>query len=280
MVAARTRLTVLGRSFVGEVQSKRITFLAASLAYYAFVSLIPTVLLLFVAVSTLGGSDLAARVVGTASGVLSSSGQQLVRDAISNQRGAGGATVVSVVVLLWSALKVFRGLDIAFSQAYGRTAGGIVGQLLNGLVALAAVVVGLGVTIAVGALIALSPVDVVFDGVSAVATLGTLASFVAFTTTLLPLYYLLPGRDITIREALPGAAFTAVGWTALQTGFRIYAAYAGEFEAYGVIGGALLLVTWLYFACFILLLGVVLNAVLAGRTAEIDREHVGSEPHR
>ena len=55
-----------------------------------------------------------------------------------------------------------------------------------------------------------------------------------------------------------------MGWTALATGFSLYAAVAGGFQLYGVIGGVLLLVTWFYFAGNVLLVGAVLNAVLAG----------------
>lgn len=84
---------------------------------------------------------------------------------------------------------------------------------------------------------------------------------------LYPLYYFLPSEDVSVREALPGAIFTALGWTLFQTIFRVYAANAGN-PAYGISGGALLLATLLYFGSLILLLGVALNAILAGRIDE------------
>lgn len=43
-------------------------------------------------------------------------------------------------------------------------------------------------------------------------------------------------------------------------------------EVYGVIGGVLLLLTWLYFSGFLLLVGGVVNAALAGRTGAPGRE--------
>ncbi|MFC7176850.1 YhjD/YihY/BrkB family envelope integrity protein [Halosegnis marinus] len=61
-----------------------------------------------------------------------------------------------------------------------------------------------------------------------------------------------------------------MGWTALQTGFRVYAGIAGSYEAYGVLGAVLLLITFLYFGGLVLLVGVVLNAVLAGRVEAAD----------
>ena len=270
VVSTSARVTSFGRTFVGEVQDKEITFIAASLAYYAFVSLIPLVLLLLVIVSFAGGQAMADRIAQAAGGALSPSGQGLVSNAISTQTGAGGATVVSLLALLWSALKVFRGLDTAFSRAYGRESPGLATQLKNGLVTLLAVTLGIVITAGVGAAVSLSPVDVTVAGVSAVGLAGTLATLLGLALTLLPLYYFLPGGGVTVREALPGALFTAVGWTVLQIGFRFYAANAGSYEAYGVIGAVLLLVTLLYFAGMILLLGVVLNAVFAGRIGGAD----------
>jgi membrane protein len=268
-VSTRARATAFGRTFVGEVQDKEITFIAASLAYYAFISLIPLILLLLVAISIVGGQAMADRIAAAAGGVLSPSGQGLVTDAISNQSGATGATIASLLALLWSALKVFRGLDTAFSRAYGRQAGGIVTQLKNGLITLLAVVLGIIITVGIGALVALWPVNVTVAGVSTVAVLGTIATLCGLALTLLPLYYFLPGGRVTVGEAVPGAVFTAIGWTILQIVFRFYAARAGNYEAYGVIGGALLLVTLLYFAGMVLLLGVVLNAVRAGHAAGV-----------
>ncbi len=269
-MSASARVTSFGRTFVGEVQDKEITFIAASLAYYAFVSLIPLILLLLVGVSVIGGQGMANSIAATAGGALSPSGQGLVTEAISNQNGAAGATVVSLLALLWSALKVFRGLDTAFSRAYGRESPGLTTQIKNGLLTLLAVVFGIVVTVGVGALVSLAPVDVTVAGVSVVGLAGTLATLLGVSLTLLPLYYFLPGGGVTVREALPGALFAAVGWTILQIGFRLYAANAGSYEAYGVIGAVLLLVTLLYFAGMILLLGVVLNAVLVGRASGTD----------
>jgi hypothetical protein len=166
-------------------------------------------------------------------------------------------------VLLWSGLKLFRGLDVAFATVYRLPQpGGLLQQVLDGLTALAAVTVGVALTVVVGA--AIARFEAVFEGVPLVDVAGTLVLVLSLTLSLFPLYYVLPDQPVGVREALPGALFAAVGWTALQTGFRVYAANAGSFQAYGVLGGALLLVTWLYFGGLILLIGGVLNAVLAG----------------
>ena len=266
-MSTSTRVTSFGRSFVEEVREKEITFIAASIAYYAFVSLIPLLLLLLVTLSVVVDPSTADSVVSSATSSLPASAQDLVSGAIDDQSGAGGATIASFVALLWSALKLFRGLDTAFSRVYGRKSDGIAAQVKNGVVTLATII--LGAIVAVGITVAISfwPLDVTFAGVSATAIIGTLATLLALVIVLLPLYYFLPGDGVTVREAIPGAVLAAVGLTVLQVVFRIYAARAGAFEAYGVLGGVLLLVTVLYFAGMVLLIGVLLNALLAGRVA-------------
>ncbi|PSQ12812.1 hypothetical protein BRC99_04795 [Halobacteriales archaeon QS_7_69_60] len=222
------RAVTVTRGVVNGAQSDRITFIAASLAYYALISLLPLLLLALAAAAALGDAGTVEALVDGASGALGEQAGTLVRDGLAGAAGAGGATVLGLAVLLWSGLKLFRGLDVAFSAVYARPGPeSLLDQLRNGTVALVA---------------------------------GLIAAF-------LPLYYVLPGGKVAVREALPGAVFAAVGWTLLQTGFRAYAGAAGSYETYGALGGVLLLVTFLYVGALLLLLGVVLNAVLAGRAA-------------
>ncbi|MFB6120107.1 MAG: YihY/virulence factor BrkB family protein [Halobacteriaceae archaeon] len=250
---------VAARALLRAVRDSRLTFLAAAVAYYAFVSLVPLFLVSLAVGSALFGDELATYAVETAGGALAPSGEQLLRDAILNADGRTGVGIVSVVVLAWGGLRLFRGLDAAFSQVYGVEAHKSLGrQLLDaatvlsaiGLAAVAAVVVG-GVAPAMHYLPdVLSPLPLV----------------AALTVAFFPMFYVFPDVDVDAREVLPGTVFAAVGWTALTATFGLYASNVGGFALYGVLGAALLLVTWLYLASIIIILGGVLNAVLAGRT--------------
>ena len=254
-----TRQTIRG------VRDDRITFIAASLAYYAFVSLIPLMLLAVVGASLFGGEEFALSLANRAAGAFGPEAGRLVRETLANTAGQAGAGVVGTAVLLWSGLKLFRGMDVAFSTVYGSPLpDSILAQVRNGVVTLGAVGVGIAVTVAVGVALAVLDPTLVVANVDLANVLGNLLLVAGLTVAFLPLYYFLAGK-VTVREALPGALFAAVGWTALESGFRFYAAKAGAYEGYGVLGAVLLLVTFLYFGGLILLVGVVLNAVLAGR---------------
>ncbi|PSQ24585.1 hypothetical protein BRD04_01165 [Halobacteriales archaeon QS_9_67_17] len=270
-----SRLGGVARAVVVAVQSDRITFIAASLAYYAFISLLPLLLLAVVAASVLGGSELAASVGRTATETFGPEAGTLVESALQSATGSGGATVAGTAVLLWSGLKVFRGLDVAFSLVYGTAASQtLVDQLRDGLVALVGVSLGIAVTLAIG--VATARIDRLVAGVDVTGVLGVSLSVVGLSLVFLPLYLVFPDREIGVREAVPGAVFAAIGWTVLQTVFRLYAGTAGSYEAYGVLGGILLLVTFLYLAGLLLLIGAVLNEVLAGRVE--DTEDVEGDP--
>ncbi len=270
------RAATVTRGVVNGARSDRITFVAASLAFYALISLLPLLLLALAAAAALGDAGTVDALVAGATDAFGDQAGALVREALTG--AVGGITLLGAAVLLWSGLKLFRGLDIAFSEVYGRPGPeSILQQLRNGTVALGAVAVGVAGTVVVGALVAGLGVPPELRDADVVAVVGTVGLVAGLTVTFLPLYYLLPGGHIEFREAVPGAVLAAVGWTALQTGFRAYATTAASYEAYGVLGGLLLLVTFLYVGALILLVGAVLNAVLAGRA---DADTGLAEPHQ
>jgi len=250
------------RRVVDVAIDRQVTFLAAAIAYYAFVSLIPALLLLVVVATAVFGEVIAGELVAAAGDFLTPAGEEAVTVAISSAGGRTGASVFGVAVLLWSTLKVFRALDTAFAELYGvKEPPDFVKQLTDAGSVVLAVGVGVGVMVAVGAFVAAA------DAVPALEAVSILALPALLAVVFLPMYYLLPEPPIGLREALPGAAFAAVGWTLLQAGFQLYAVSAAQYQVYGVIGGILLLVTWLYLAATVVVIGGVVNVVLAGRGA-------------
>lgn len=261
---SRHSRTALGavRRVADVAVDRQVTFLAAAIAYYAFVSLVPALLLLVVVATAVFGETIAAELVASAGDFLTPAGEEAVVDAVSSAGGRTGASLLGVGLLLWSTLKVFRGLDTAFVSLYGGDeTPGFLAQIADAASVVVGVGVGIGVMVGVGAFVAAA------EAVPLVEAASVLALPVFLAAVFLPMYYLLPQPRIGVREALPGAAFAAVCWTLLQAGFQLYAAGAAQYQVYGVIGGILLLVTWLYLAAVVVVLGGVVNVVLAGRGA-------------
>ncbi|WP_136718404.1 YihY/virulence factor BrkB family protein [Halorientalis salina] len=237
---------------------RNLTYLAAALAFYAFVSIIPLILLAVAVASFVGGDALVSRVTATFSQQLSSAGQDSVTQALTETSGRGAASVVGFLGLVWSALKLFRGLDHAFDELYLDDADtSLLEQVRNGFVVVVGITCAIGLLVAVGVVLSLLPPEIPF-----IDALGSLLLIGVLGLAFLPIYYVLPPVDVSIRGVFPGAAVAASGWVLLQIGFRIYAGNATRYAAYGVIGAVLLFVTWLYFASIVVLLGGAVNAVL------------------
>lgn len=253
----------LARTVAAEAKNRDVTFLAAAVAYYAFVSLVPLVGLTIAVASFFGEEALEALVLSIVGGLLTESGTDLLTTAVTGETGRGGATFVGIAILSWGTLKSFRGLDRAFSRVYGHdTAESLGDQLQDAVVVVGLIGFGMVVLVGVGVAARLLPEN---DWLSLVAPLGTLVPlFVVF----LPIYYVFPDVELTVREALPGAVFAAVAWTTLGWLFSLYASQAGTYAVYGLLGGVLLAVTWLYFGAIVLMVGAIVNAVLAGRIGD------------
>lgn len=248
-----------GMAIARTATDREISFLAASFAYYAFVSLIPMVILALALGSLIGGQALAEQLVVFAGDFLPQSGEELLLEALTTESGRAQATVVALAVATWGALKVVRGLSLAFDRVYG-SAGkdSLPTQIRDGITVLLAGILALLLMLFLGIVIGLVSGQIPYAGL-----LSWVGLLIGLVLVFVPIYYLLPPTDVELTEILPGALFAAGGWVVLQLGFQVYAANAGQYQAYGVLGAILLFVTWLYFAGILLLLGAVINVVLA-----------------
>jgi membrane protein len=252
----RTWLVDTGREVVVTLRREQLGFLAAAIAYYAFLATVPLLIVAFAVASAIGGEAFAESVLAAVQGVLSEEAAAVTDSSLTSGPGRSGATLVGLLVLTWSGLRLFRGLDHAFDRIYAaQTASPLLKQLTDASAALGAI--GLAV-VGTGALAWALPVaQLPFFGL-----IGPLLGAFVLTLVFVPLYYVLPDRDLGPLGVLPGAALAGGGWTLLGTLFSLYAGLAGGFLVYGVLGGVLLLLTWLYFGALLLLAGAVLNVAL------------------
>jgi membrane protein len=96
-----------------------------------------------------------------------------------------------------------------------------------------------------------------------IATLNLPFTFVALVILALALYVLTPENYSTVRQALPGAIFFAVGWIVAT---KLFQFYVGRYDRYNptylALASIVVLLTWMYLTCLLLLLGGKLNAIL------------------
>ncbi|AKH98476.1 ribonuclease BN [Halanaeroarchaeum sulfurireducens] len=250
------------RAIVDALRRNQITFLAAAIAYYGFLSIIPLILLA-ISLGRALGVDISDAVLAIAGDFLTPAGKAAIASAVDAGGGAGSITLVGVGVLVWSSLRVFRGMDLAFSTVYGfHGSKSLADQVVDAVMVLAAIPVIVVAIVGLGGVLPamhLGPISTI---------LGPVGLAVTLTVAFVPVFYTFPDTDVTVREILPGTVLAALGWTTLVTVFTIYAGFVPSFRLYGVLGAALLLVTWLYVGGIIIMVGAVVNAVLGGRIDE------------
>ncbi|QLG29259.1 YihY/virulence factor BrkB family protein [Halorarum halophilum] len=250
-----------GKRIFSEFSGKNVTFMAAGIAYNAFISLAPLLLVLLLTVTAFGGG-LEGRIVELARGALPGPIADVIAEVFEGNDVAAGASAVGLLTLLWGTLKIFRGLDTAFSEIY-ETEGqnSLPDQLVDGLVVLVAILVAVTATVGVTVVFARLSDTIPFVGV-----LTPLVLVAGLVVAFLPIYYRFPDTDVSWGDVLPGVVFAAVGWAVLQALFQVYIASTGGGTG-SFFGGVIVVITWLYFSGLVLLLGAVINAVLGGHAS-------------
>ena len=234
-----------------------IGIIAAGVAYYAFLALVP---LLAAAILTYGlavdpatiaehGAALAHRLPGAAGDFVS---EQLREVAASRSGTHGLGLVLALALALFSARAaagaLITALDIAFDVDEDR--GFIAANLLALGITLGAV---LALGIVAGVTTLASTVLAGSIGAAASFLLVGLAGFVAATIA----YRILPQRPlVTVGAASRGAALFATGWLVASAGFGLYAGNFGNYGAtYGSLGAVVVFLTWLWLSAWLLLFG-------------------------
>jgi membrane protein len=239
---------------VGQMAEEHdIKYPAAALAYYAFVSQIPLLILVVAVIS----DQLVRQIQTTTPDFLTPDAQQLLSEALVTASGRAWAALLAVSVLAWTGTNIVIGFQTVINRVEHTSreplrsqlhdAGSILGSF--GLVIVAIILTNLA--------FALLPIGRVLSDSEPFVQFGTL------TIAFLPLYYA-PSRVVTsLREALPGALTAAVGWTVLLTAIRFYADNASQYALYGVLSGIIIILTSFYLGAIILMIGAIVNTVIA-----------------
>jgi membrane protein len=268
---------------VEEWQADRVPGLAAEIAFFGLLSLFPTLLALTAALGSLevlAGSEAAAQVeseiIGFLNRVLTEQADETiaaVRDLFDG--GSSGVVTVGLVVALWSASRGFvavvNALDVAYDLEERRS-----------FVRLRAVSLALAVgsVLVVSVILTMVVIGPLFgSGKELASDLGfgsafatawdwvrwpfALAVMIGWAATVL---HVAPNHRTAWKWDLPGAVLAALLWAGFSLAFRFYLAFAPEAnQVLGTLGGALIVLLWLYLLAIGLLMGGELNAVLTRR---------------
>jgi membrane protein len=270
----------LGKRTVKEYMEDDAANLAAALAFAAFFSIFPLVLLLVAMASIfVKPEDAQAWVLQNVQLLqLQPSGTNFflktVTDVVSARGpGTGVAAVVGLIGLLVGASGVFGTLQTAINRAWDCKEDGnfIRNKLLDFLMVLGLALILFLSTIVSSILTALQEGSAQVIGthpllwqiINLVVTTVLVAGIVAV------LFRTLPHCPVRWAEVWPGAVLTAVLWEVLKQGFAFYLGNFANYQAvYGALGGIIALQTWIYLSAQILLICAELSSEYGRERAE------------
>jgi membrane protein len=202
---------------------------------------------------------------------------QLLQSQQENQSQA--ATVLSFILLLLAASRLFHRLQAALNMTWGvradpliKTRDAIMQMLRKRLISFLMVIgsgAALVVSLVLKAVIALVQVRMqrILRTESFPAHLAALGemivSFALLTTLLAGMYRVLPDVRIAWRDVWVGAALTSVLMALGSGAFSLYVATVGASALAGAIGSIAVLMLWAYYTSHVLLLGALFTRLWA-----------------
>ena len=239
--------------------------LAAMIAYFALLSLVPLIFLALALLGFFGRVDESTYLVRELDNTLPSASISQIVGVVNNIRdNAATLGLIGGVFLLWTSLSLFSVLESAFNIVYGRPNR----SFLHGKGIAVVFMLGTLVTLFAGLVIGTVGFELIHDAAPGFTgnrwvayVLSLLLSTGAVFIFLVSSYYLLTNEKLSIRDVLPGAILASV---LLQLSFQIlplYVALSQRDEALTLraLGAPVILLIWLYLMANAIVFGAEIN---------------------
>lgn len=273
----RTRWRAIAVGVRDGMRTDRLTLVAAGVAFYAMMSLVPALAALVAVYGLFSDpADITRQVEAVTRAVPSEVSdlivEQLTHLSATARTSLGIGAVIAIIVALWSASAgvqaLLDGVAVAFGEGVSANYIERRGRALLvtlGAVVLAAVALALVVALPVWA--QNLPGDSAGQLLTSVLRWPILAVLVSGTLTFL---YRTASRQGTQRGWLtPGAVLGTGVWLAASAGLSFYVTRFGRYTSYGSLGTVLVLLLWLW---------VTAIAILAGARFDLELQRAGAAP--
>jgi membrane protein len=259
-----------------EAKKDAVPLLAAGVAFYAFLAMVPTLIALVMIYGLVSEPAQVAEQVESFGSALPSAAEDLLEQqmtalAQTSDRALGIGLIIALVLALWSASSgisnLIRALNVAYDEEDER--GFVKSRLLALGLTLGAIVFMVLAVALVAALPVLLDALNVPGWVKALVQAGRwLGLVVAVMVALAVLYRLGPDRDAPkFRWVSVGAIVATVLWVIGSVAFSLYVDNFGSYgKTYGTLAGVVVLLLWLWLSSYAALLGAEVNAEMEQQT--------------
>jgi len=241
---------------------------AAAIAYYSALSMAPLVLLILWLLSSLRGQG-QDQLNQALTSVMGDKAAQAIILIVENAKArptlGNIAGILGLIVTLFSASAVFAQLQGSLNRIWHvqDTSRNTIGIWLKARARAFALVIGIAflliISFAVSALIHL----MIPYGSLAWSIMEYMVSMVVFTVAFGAMYRVLPDTEIAWFDAAWGALATTLLFMLGKFAIELYIGHVSIGGAYGPAGAVVVMLTWVYYASFVVLLGAELTHGLA-----------------
>jgi membrane protein len=266
-----------------EILADGVPTLAAQTAYYFFFSLFPLLLFSMPLLSIVGEREQVMDfVMAQLRSLVQGDAVKPFAEAIANivyADNAPGLMSIGALLAGWSGSNIFGSLMAALNTAYDveETRPWWMRQLIRlGVFIVAAIIMILATVAMLGG-------EDIIDRVGGYLGLGDSGrsawKIIQFPLALgflvalgFMIYYFLPNAKQNWRKVLVASAVMTVLWVLATLVFRMYIQYFPPNPTYGIIGGVIILLTWMYYSMFVVLAGGELAAELEHGVGKVETE--------
>lgn len=263
----------IGRRVLRRVKEDHLPVIAAGVAFYAWLALIPALLAVVMVYGLVADPQQVTSMLQDLTADLSPDAAGTITEIVRGATDAGGLTlgvIAALLGVLWTASGgmdgLIKGINIAYDEdprSFPRRRG------LALLLTLGAIVAAI---VAV-ALIAVFPIAIDAIGLGPAASVGAnvlrwLLLVAVAMSGFTVVYRVAPHRDSPrFRWVSWGAVGATVLWLLGSFGFALYVQFFGSFNAtYGALAGIIILNLWLFLSSFVVLLGAEVNSEIEAQT--------------
>lgn len=257
------------KNIIDKIAEDHVSAYAAQSAFFMMLSLVPILLLLMTLVrfTPVTQADIMAVAYELFPKTVSSTIISIVNEVYKQ---TGTAISVSLLVALWSAgkgvLAISNGLNTIRGQIetrnyiFLRLRAAFYTVLFLLAIILSLVLLGFGNSISMLVNKYVPVIQYIIDFVIEIRTIVMIFVLIVFS---LSIYMFLPNKRKRLRSQLPGAIFTAFGWTLASFIFSVYMdIFKGFSNMYGSLTTIVIIMLWLYFCMYVMLLGGEINDLL------------------
>jgi membrane protein len=243
--------------------------LAAQLAYYLLLALVPAIVFL-VALASFFPADTVAQMIGSLRAFAPGDVVQIVEEQLQRVANGqqGGLLTVGIGMALWSSSAAIVSVVDAMNRAYDIEEGRpwwkvrliaialTIGLALFIITAVALVMVGPALGQQLASRLGLGPV---FQLTWTILQWPIVIVLVAVAVAILN--YFAPDAEQDWEWVTPGAALSTVLWLIASLAFKLYLGNFADYNAtYGSLGGVIVLMLWFYISALAILVGTEMNA--------------------